>query len=692
MTESQPSSDIAVERRNEEFTMSGPPSGSFDAKKQAENQTDLLLDIAMTTAFASLLDGTPITDAHALFSFIGVFVLIWWAWAGQVLYHARFREGDWLHIILYFICQLAVFMAFTVFTGNFDIEEGLATTTKSDSIEDALEGARSNQGWTPISDMSQRLHDERVSVRSMRGIAMTMALSRVMILVEYLCATRRLFFSDPVVDNWHTNHEKGSTCQPRAYADSSSPEPINSSLQIIPSVAKIDFGWRLRHFPQYELLYYHCGAVFLSFVSYLASFLLIGSNPSRGDQIARICLWYSPIILEIAAHYMVAARVKAGNWEYNGYAVHLRRSVIFTIILGAGLDRMTDNFHYMVGTLSFDTHRIFIIFCAGLNIIFLFTLHYTNISTHPEDGSNTFPIRRRILTSFFLNFIYLCALVVTLQGMIAVLQMGDIGDVMGTAFDFVRESEHHLNSTQPMKPLTTELYNATTVKKLSKAGYNLTVLLQPINKAIPTPDDAAYPFRLVLLTGMDIVASGLRGLNLIVQDNSVSSNGIRAFLANAHRGSMNTSLGDINKPHFIDIATLALTGNTYSAWWFTAAGGTVLVLLAVMELLDHWGTIKTLPVSQSAQAENKPMSKAQGIAFQIGGKLTAGVALICLTALADRGDALQLNTNYNFVGNRMWRLALQSWLLPIYVLALFVLQCYEYVRINDVLPRYAPNE
>lgn len=180
---------------------------------------------------------------------------------------------------------------------------------------------------------------------------------------------------------------------------------------------------RFCRFQQKELLLWHCGSVIVSFWCYILAFILIGSEPTRRDQVARICLWYPPIVLEILAHFAVATIVDNKEWQYDAAAVHARRSVIFTIILGAGLDNMTDNFHFMVGNLSFGTHRFFIIICAGLNIIFLFTLHYTNFKTISEKR-NSKTKRRRVLASFVLYFFYLCALVVTLQGMSAIIQIG----------------------------------------------------------------------------------------------------------------------------------------------------------------------------------------------------------------------------------------------------------------------------
>lgn len=205
---------------------------------------------------------------------------------------------------------------------------------------------------------------------------------------------------------------------------------LNSNPNVQPTGQHKGLWYRLTNFKQKELIYYHCGSIFISFWFYIAAFIVIGKHPTRGDQIARICLWYPPVILEVASHFVVASKVQEVEWNFKAVPVHERRSVIFTIILGAGLDRMTDNFHFMVANLSFNTHRILTIICAGLTIIFLFTLHFTNASNPLSETSCThahnkvYLRRRRVLVSFILNFAYLCALVVTLQGMVGILKIG----------------------------------------------------------------------------------------------------------------------------------------------------------------------------------------------------------------------------------------------------------------------------
>ena len=88
-----------------------------------------------------------------------------------------------MHIVLYFTLQLAVFMSFTIFTSNFAVEDGIV----NDNTDDILAALRELQGWTALAIMAERIQSLRIPVQSMRGISMTMAMSRLMILIEYLC-------------------------------------------------------------------------------------------------------------------------------------------------------------------------------------------------------------------------------------------------------------------------------------------------------------------------------------------------------------------------------------------------------------------------------------------------------------------------------------------------------------------------
>ncbi|THU99852.1 hypothetical protein K435DRAFT_936902 [Dendrothele bispora CBS 962.96] len=113
--------------------------------------SDLLLDLAMTTAFASLTDGVPILFPHAMATYATLFGIIWWTWASQVAYNVRFRQPDWFHRVMIFP-QVFAFCALPAFVENFNI-----TTVKT-------------------------MLDENSTAR----ISMTIGISRVVLLVQYL--------------------------------------------------------------------------------------------------------------------------------------------------------------------------------------------------------------------------------------------------------------------------------------------------------------------------------------------------------------------------------------------------------------------------------------------------------------------------------------------------------------------------
>ena len=130
---------------------------------------------------------------------------------------------------------------------------------------------------------------------------------------------------------------------------------------------------------------------------------------------------------------------------------------------------------------------------------------------------------------------------------------------------------------------------------------------------------------------------------------------------------------NLTNEQFVNVTTLALTANTAQpALWFTAAGGLVLVLLASMELLDHWRTVRTMTPPLTCRRRHAghvsrfcatlSITRAQGIFLQIIGKLVAGFLLVGLTALESKGGEVRLDDEYYFHGSRIWKLAINSWL------------------------------
>ncbi|TCD65639.1 hypothetical protein EIP91_002407 [Steccherinum ochraceum] len=586
-------------------------------KKRIAQATDLLLDVAMTTTFASLLDGTPVSDGKSLASFICLFALVWWTWASQVTYNARFREYDWIHRV--FLCfQLLIFCAFAAFTNGFDITAGIV----NDTVGETLKTLRKVEGWPQLTANAQASREAQIPISSVRGIAMTMAFSRALLFAQYLHAL--FYFKE--------------------------------------SKAKSAF-------------YVHTFTLIISFACYFASFFCISSNPdevTKGDQIAKVCLWYAPIFLELAAHFLAAHLSEDKEFKemwYDEEIIYERSGSVFIIILGAGLDKITEGFHYLVGNPAFGPRRVGVIFSAGLIFICLFSLYFTKVRGRPlsseqkkkrdegEDSESCRVANRRVLLYFFLNFLYLCSIIVTLQGMAAMIQFGNVGDNMQTAFHFMRTSEHHLNKTNFVDPLNASIYKEDLVHKLSETGYDINDLVNDINRGIEISPDwnvTFAPFRILLLDGLGILTEGLQNTDALpTEQDSILTNEIDAF--------MDSDLSDVNKTQFIRIAQMVATSNATPALWFFSAGGAVLVMLAVLGLISH-------------------TDELNGYIFaQMAGRLTLGTVMLLLTALDVNAIAVQITMDYRFYGSRIWRLASQNWILPPYAAVLTLEQGYEYV-------------
>ncbi|TCD69115.1 hypothetical protein EIP91_008757 [Steccherinum ochraceum] len=579
----------------------------------AQSQSDLLLDIAMTTAFASLLNGTPIQDARSLASFLCIFFQVWWVWASHVAYNARFREYDWPHRVFLFF-QLLVFCAFAAFTNNFDIENGIVDDA---TTQQKLAMLRADQGWSNSTIMAQAFTEDRAPVLNIRGLSMTMAFSRVLLLAQYLYA----------------------------------------------------WGVKEKSSKNWSLFFIQCSTLMVSIGCYLASFFVIGSNPGITEQIAKLPLWFVPIVLEIISHFVVSFLAKAGNQMYVRYDAKMfnaRAATVFIIILGGGLDNLTQGFHFMVGNLSFGVHRIGVIFCSCIVFILLFTLHFTVIPAKNRDDirdKNT--KRKRDLGLFFFEFFYLCAVVITLQGIAAMLQVGNVGDSMQSAFQFLRESENVLNSTGFAKQLTSDIYDANTVHRLQTDGYDVDELLVPINNFIPPgPDpDATTAYEVLLVVDMNILGGGLQVINALPQDSAnLIRNEILAFV--------DANFTDVNRARFIDVAEMTITAYATPALWFSSAGGAVLLLLGATTLIDRWGDMHLY------------------VWIQVASRFVVGILLIILVSLDKDASTVFLDKNYQYTGSRIWRFATESWILPAYALVLLLEQLWEYLWVYLARKKY----
>ncbi|THU82856.1 hypothetical protein K435DRAFT_440026 [Dendrothele bispora CBS 962.96] len=558
--------------------------------------SDLLLEIAMTTAFASLTDGTPILEAANVTSYLSFFALVWWVWASQVAYNVRFRQSDWLHRLFIFF-QVFVFCALAAFTNSFDVTNGISDNSSEDKQVSNLETiAIGDQDISrPFLDV-QNYRDERLPTLNMRGISMTMAFSRMLLLSQYLIAF------------YHATRRDG----------------------------------RLQ-FSRQSAFLVHIGSLIISSLCYFIAFAVIGKVPSKSDEIAKLFLWYIPIFIEVAAHYIAISRLCNGRVPYNSQAIFARSSTVFVIILGGGLDKITNGFQYIIGNITFGTQSIGLICCGVVTFLLLFTLYF---GTPEPDRVGS----RRSISLFFFQFVYLASIIVTLQGIAAMLQVGNLGNALEVPFDFLRESQFLMHIKGLGVPLNESDYVQSGLDvRLEKQGVPLRTMLDFVNSwMVYDPEYPEWGYNALLQMDIYVVEMILTNLNNY-PDTGLLLAKLDAFY------NQNPNVTYVNNATFNDVVGLVISSNATPALWFFAAGGAVLVTLALM------GLIRRIP----------------GDRYEWGqtiSRLVMGSAIIALIAIDVHASNDVLTDDFHYEGSRIWYLATHSWVLPIYALALLIEQ------------------
>lgn len=108
--------------------------------------------------------------------------MVWWVWASQVAYNVRFRQSDWFHRLFVFL-QFLVFCALAAFTNNFDITNGIANDNVMQKKLIQLQLADFD---TSQDIAAANYRGNRLPTLNARGISIVMALSRVVLLLQYL--------------------------------------------------------------------------------------------------------------------------------------------------------------------------------------------------------------------------------------------------------------------------------------------------------------------------------------------------------------------------------------------------------------------------------------------------------------------------------------------------------------------------
>ena len=234
---------------------------------------------------------------QSVVSYISFFFMVWWIWASQVVYNAHFRQADWLHRFLVFL-QLMVFCCLAAFTNNFDVSNGLAPND-DDAVIASL---KLGEGYDSSQVDAARFRQDRLPRLNAKGISISLALSRLLLLSQYVMGVFYPSFSFRAI----------LTC---------------------PQHTVLGYAIRSRPNAKKTALYLRIGALLFSVACYaINAFVVTRSHHdlSKSDEIARVVLWYTPLILEVLIHFV------PGRFSSCTAAIYERASSSFTIILGGG--------------------------------------------------------------------------------------------------------------------------------------------------------------------------------------------------------------------------------------------------------------------------------------------------------------------------------------------------------------------
>jgi len=286
-------------------------------------------------------------------------------WASEVTFNVRFRQADALNRVAA-ILQLVIFGSLSAFTTDFDITAGIG-----DGLKPQEQLAGQIQVQLNLSTLqgvqSRQFATNRLPVLNFRGISMTMGLSRLLLMMQYI-----------IVFIYAFQHRPRRSLSFRSF------------------------------FATSGSLLAHILSLFISSMLFFSAFGVIGHDPSTQDNITKIILWYTAVIIEIFAHFIPYLFHLTGHVPYSPAGLYARASVLFIVVLGQELDQLTGTFKYIVGPAGFDAGSAGMLISTGIILVGQFTLFF---------GSPVLKSKRaRGLSWFFGQWFYTMALIVLLSG------------------------------------------------------------------------------------------------------------------------------------------------------------------------------------------------------------------------------------------------------------------------------------
>jgi hypothetical protein len=535
----------------------------------------------MTTAFASLTDGTPILRRRALLSYLSFFILVLWIWVSQVVYNLRFRQDDWLHRIYVFL-QLAVFSALAAFTRNFDITAGLL----EDDDQGLTDRLLNDLGDDDSIVKAVRFRNNRLPRLNARGVAMTMAGSRLLLLLQYAVVFYR--------------------------------------------------GRHLRH----RALWVHMAPLVLSSFCFLLSFGILGTGneavPKR-IQIAKIILWYVPMVIEIASYFI--ADVLDGRVGLPTDEIIDRSGTVFIIILGGGLDKITTGFQYIIGNTGLAVDGIGLFVSAAVIFISQFSLYFGSPGERRKLKGN------RSIAWFFSHFFYLAALIMTLQGVATSLSFSNINHAIQTqltAFDPTRQFiKSHPGVALTLSDFPESQYS------FEKLGLSFPTTVKALNANIELGrqrNDSHIAEGAWLQQSMNLIQLVMEPFDAQPEKHSLLWAKMQIFVT-----ASASNVTQVNMANWWEIYNELIRSRGSSVLWFFPAAGSTLVTLAILSLI-----------------KGGPQDALE--CASISSRIFVGVGTMLLSLLDINSSKPIFDANGNPTSSMIWLLDWSNWVLPLFAL------------------------
>jgi len=389
-----------------------------------------------------------------------------------------------------------------------------------------------------------------------------------------------------------------------------------------------------------------------SAISYLIAIGVIGGNPSKGRNIAKLFFWFFPMILDISSYFVIA------RWpdhvECPKDSIRKRSRTVFTIVLGAGLNQITGSFKYVVGAVGFTMNGVMVMISAAAIIILQATLYSRN-NEKSWTGANP----SHTYLWFFLHYIYLATLILTLQCIQYLLAFANlyaaIMAMLGMVFDVTnRAFRHGVTSITPDQyPKARDAFLA--------LGLPIDDFLEFVNAALTQPGDANARTHL-FQTLIYIACVTFYEFDAFPERGSVLYNKIQNFLS---------------EPLVAHAAAYGLLGELLSsrlrlAFLFWGVAGATLIMLALLD----W--IQRRPLDgQRGMTSNK---------YRIVNRFFFGAVFVTLSVLTVGHNSpyfsnwstalIDLNTA------TPWKFASSAWVIPGFAITLIV------VNIIDMILRH----